>query len=397
MKRNTEVIEKLIEAGILLYIVLMFLTKAEGVRNTVLFGSFFLFLISHRRNHIIELLRESITKVYLVFISVILLSIIISIDPLYSLMSSKNEPLKGLILFLMISTTLDSEEKAKRICAAFSVAAAILAATAFYSYFAKDTSLLKPTVFYMHLWHGHFARNLCITLPFAAALVLKYRDRAIKVPLLILLAASSLGLILSTSRTPYIAFIAMLILWLFFLSRRAQHRNKIIALVVMAFIAINTIALFSSPALRTRVMSIKREIRTMHNRADAWLAITDAIREKPVLGWGYGKRLVLREEPYEHTSHTPPTINPHNTFLGVTFASGLVGLLSYISILIYSSLICISRIYKSESNSFSTVVLLAALSVIVGNFYINAMTADVSFKELSIILGIVASYKNNAS
>ena len=83
MGKKYETIDKIIAAEIYLYIIFMFVTKGEAIRNILIFSSFILWLttLKYRKNK--QILVEPVSILFWLFMITILLSVVFSIEPLY--------------------------------------------------------------------------------------------------------------------------------------------------------------------------------------------------------------------------------------------------------------------------------------------------------------------------
>jgi len=114
-----------------------------------------------------------------------------------------------------------------------------------------------------------------------------------------------------------------------------------------------------------------------------------AIKERPVLGWGYGASLYRRDEPFKNTIYkkAPQTKKGiHNVFLRIMFHQGIVGLISYIFIIFTA----VTTFWKEafRTKGVSSYMLIACVAVLVSNYILHAMLADVELIHLGVVLGL---------
>ncbi|MEW6002431.1 MAG: O-antigen ligase family protein [Nitrospirota bacterium] len=386
-----KIMDVAVQYGIFAYIVIMFFTKGEGIKNILLYGSFILWLFSLRWRRLTDLWKEPIVVLFLIYVSACFLSVFTSVDPFFSLNAMRGVFLKGLVLFPVLSTSFNSEGKLKGLAIAFTFSVAILILAGYYSYFNKHIIEFKPDITFLHLWHNQFARYINSSLPFVFVIFIFLRRRSFKILLGILIILSILGLILSTSRGGYAALVSMTIIWLLFLTRGRKIDLKRQSVYFLCFLVIvSTLMLVTSPAVKQRL--ITRE--SIKQRLEVWIPAIEAIKSRPLFGWGFGPKMIRREEPYLHTDYRPPKRGAHNTFLMIAFTQGLVGLISYLSLLVYGAISCWRNARARDTRLFKSYVLIATLSVIVGNYLIHSLFELVSFTGLSIVLGIAVASKN---
>lgn len=388
----TRYLDTAIVYGICLYIAIMFLSKGEGIRNILLYGSFFLWFFVIKKSTFKKFVKEPITILYIIFAIICQFSVFYSIDPLDSLNALRENFIKSIVLFPIIATIFNSEKKIKRMIFAFVISALLIVINGYITYFTTDISIFKPNTKAVHLWHNQFARYLNTYLPFIFSLLILSRNRIYKYLLLCLLIFSVLGLILSTSRGGYISFLAITVIWTVFLIKENKpHLKKIAALLLLSCSLITVISLATVPKIRERLTAVE----SINERVNVWIPVIEAIKQRPLSGWGFGSEIIKKEEPYLKTPYEAPDIGMHNTFLKIAFTTGIVGLGSYLCLLIYTAFFCWKNAVKEKKQSFKSYIFVSVFSVIVGNYFFHSMTEVVSFLLLSIILGIAVTTKNS--
>jgi len=84
LEKRFGTIDKIIEAGLYLFIFFLFLTKGEGIRNVLLYSNFILWLATLRQRENLHILREPAALLYWGFMISTFLSAVFSIDIRYS-------------------------------------------------------------------------------------------------------------------------------------------------------------------------------------------------------------------------------------------------------------------------------------------------------------------------
>jgi O-antigen ligase len=388
MNRKHEIIDRIMEHGIYLYIFFMFLAKGEGIRNILIFGNFILWVFTARQRKNIYLLKEPVSIFFWTYLAVIPFSVIFSIDPLYSFLQLKSAPLKSALLFPVIATVMADEEKLKKAILVGFFTAILLVVAGYYSYIFYDIQLLKPNTWLVHLWHGKFARALCIYLSLSFILFLIWEKFAARIFLAVTFFISVIALILSTSRTGVAAFIGIIIVWVLYLSRsRGYDFRKITASMSLIFLTAVTLLYFLAPDVRRRIEMLPNDLLTFNERAEVWFPAVHAIADKPLTGWGYGKGIFNMEEPYEKIPYkAPPEKGPHNSFLKVLFHQGIIGLIPY-TLMIFVPITVFWK-YAFRTTGIGSCVLVACVSILVGNYIVQAMTSDLKLYYFSVVLGL---------
>jgi O-antigen ligase len=403
MSKKHEIIDKIIEYGIYLYIFLMFLAKGEGIRNILIFGGFALWLFNLKFRKNIYLLTSPISKLFWIYLGTILLSAIFSIEPLFSFISLKDEPLKSALLFPIIATVMADEEKLKKAIHVSFFSALLIVLAGYYSYIFHDMTLLKPDTFLVHAWHNKFARYLCTLLSLSFILYFIWRKPGLKIFLTIFFLISFVALMLSTSRAGIAAFMSIVIIWSLYLSKKYNYNlKKVLSSILIIFMVLGALFYFSVPNFRTRINSLQDA--TFNERTEIWISAVHAIAKRPVQGWGYGNpvhaiakrpvqgwgygnRIFHIEEPYRKTPYeSPPEKGPHNSFIKVLFHQGITGLIPY-TLMILTAITFFWK-YAFRTTGIRSYTLVSCASILIGNYILHAMLASPKLIYLSVILGL---------
>ncbi len=401
MKKKYEIVDRIIEYSVYLYIVLMFLSKGESIRNIIVFGTFTLWLMSLKHRENLYLLKGPVAKLCWLYVGTLFISAILSIDPLYSLSEFKGEPRKFLLLFPVIATVMANPHGLKRVVYVCVFTSLLIVSLGYYSFIAHDLFLLKPDVPLMHVWHNKFAKYLNTLLPFAFILFFIWKKRWHRALLFSIFAISVIALILSTSRGGYLAFVSMAVIWALFLAKtKGYHFKKLLMRMLALSLVVLALSWVVFPVVQNRLASLSIDIRDANGRIVAWDAAMESVRQKPLLGWGYGKKIFHRNDVFENTKFkTRPVYrnrmvfdDPHNTFLSVLFHQGIVGLITYVSLIVLSV-----RVFWKEAlmaSGMKSYILVACVSILVGNYIVHSMFTLLRLQDLAVVLGLGLAAKN---
>lgn len=394
------IIDRIIEVGVYLYIIFMFLSKGEAIRNILLFGNFGLWLLTLKQRRNLYLLKQPLFFLFLAFLGSTILSAVFSINTKYSFSQLENEPLKALLLFPVLSTILADEKRLIRITYVCLFTALLILLNGYYSYIFHDIPMLKADTWLMHVWHNKFSSYLNTLLPFLFILYFIWKKPAPRIFLTVFFFFAILALILNTTRTGLLAFVIMGLIWAVFLDRSKRYNlTKAFIGLAAGILLVVSVAWFTSPYVRERVVQTRSDLATFNNRTIGWTSAIYAFSQRPLFGWGYGKLIFHQDEPFENTpiKKHPPIDDPHNTFLMVLFHQGIAGIIPYVLLI----LIAIYSFWKGafRGQSIASYILIACVSVIVGNFIAYSLFNPVKFHYLAVILafGIAAKSLNEDS
>lgn len=399
MGKKYEVIDEIIAGGVYLYIAFMFMSKGESIRNILIFGNFTLWLLTlkHRKN--LRLLTSPVSILFWTFAGITVCSVLFSIDPLYSFLSLRNDPLKPALLFAVIATVMSDRKRLERVVYVSFFTALFIVLISYYSYFFHDIYMLRPDIALMNTGptgHNRFARDLTTLLPFMLPLYFLWdKNKSLKALILISLIISVFAIVLSTSRGGYVAFISMVFVSAVYLSRkRGYNLLKLISGLIAATLVLGILSWSSFPNVRERMSRIEEELPTFNLRTEAWEPAFYAIKERPLVGWGHGDNIFHMNEPYKNTpykKYPPPKSEvsprgPHNTFVKLLFHQGLMGTIPYLLLIVIAIKVFWREALKERGTS--SYVLAASVAVIIGNYILNSMLADVQFRSLAVVLGL---------
>ncbi|MCK5512802.1 MAG: O-antigen ligase family protein [Thermodesulfovibrionia bacterium] len=394
MKTKYEIIDRIIEYGIYLYIIFMFLTKGEGIRNIVIFGNFglWLFTIKYRKN--LYLLKEPVSLLFWLFLGIIVFSVIFSIDPFYSLLELGSAPRKAILLFPVITTVMAEEKKLKRVVYVSLFTAVGIVLIAYYSYFFHGFTI-KINTQLMYVWNNKFAGYLNTLLSFSFILYFIWKKPGLKALLTFTFVISIFALILSTSRGGYLAFFSIAVIWAIYISKTKDYNFiKIISVSMAVITLVGALSWFSIPYVKERISKTAEDVYTLNERTVAWKASIYAFRQRPLFGWGYGKQIFHKDEPFKNTPFKKrpyyrdlhPFDDPHNIFIKFLFHQGIIGFISYVFLI----LIAIKVFWKEafKTTGIKSYVLVACVSVIIGFYIFHSMLTIFQLHYLAVILGL---------
>jgi O-antigen ligase len=393
MKKNIEIINRVIEYEIYLYIIFMFLTKGEAIRNILIFSSFGLWLATLRHRENTYILKHPVALLFWGFIGTILFSVVFSIDPLYSFKSLRGSPLKSVMMFCLLSTVLCDERRLKRVAYLTFPILVFTISVGYYSYFAYDLPLMKPVTSLRHAWHARFAMDINALLPFALVLLFMAKDFGYRALLTITTLAGISCVILSTSRGGMASFLCIVGIWLIYFVKKSQVNIKIILAGAAVILVLSAGIITSSSNITQRLSAFGKDIKTLHERTEIWTPLISAAVHKPLFGWGYGSDIFSMDKPFENTPGKkapvhikPPFRNPHNSFLQIFFHQGIAGLIPYILLLVAATVYFWRGAYRTAG--FQSYVLMACASIMVGTFLVSSIVENPHLTDLTFILGI---------
>ncbi len=396
IKDRLDLVDRILEYAIYIYIVFMFLSKGEGIRNILLYGGFGLWLLTirYRENRFI-ITRNPVFKVYWIYIASVILSAIFSIDPSYSFRELLSDPLKGTIILCLFSTVLADKLRIERAIWVMFTMLVFTISIGYYSYFAYDLPLMKPDTTLRHAWHNRFAIDLNTLMSFSFALMLHKRNsKALLIFISGVLLWGISALILSSSRAGLVSFFVISLTWVVFSILKKTLLKKYILIIIPVVIIVFVITLLFAPSfVKNRFYRLKNDISTFNSRTSVWKPLMESVKSRPVFGWGYGSRVFKSDIPFQKTKYkrAPVTINesfrnPHNTFLKVLFHQGAFGMFSYV-VLIIVFILYLWHPHQIRSD-LAGYIIVSSVGILIGTYILQSMVASLSLIDITPILGL---------
>ncbi len=133
----------------------------------------------------------------------------------------------------------------------------------------------------------------------------------------------ALALLFTLTRGVWVAYIVVLL-------TLAAIRGGRVTLVAGGAVVLFGLALaFTSPGVWERAR-YAFDLRTNFARSQIWQANLDMVRDRPLLGWGYGNYKRFRDAYYQRYPQVDTTAHAHNNFLQMAVDAGVIGLAAFV-------------------------------------------------------------------
>lgn len=399
LQRKFEILDRVIEAGVYLFIFFLFLTKGEGIRNILLFSNFSLWLVTLRYRKNRSILIEPVPLLYGGFIISVLISVVFSIDILYSFKELEGDFLKSLLFFPVLSTVLSDKKRLKRFVYVSIFLLIFIVSNGFYSYLVYNMPVMMSETPLRHAFHNRFAIDLNTFLPFLFALFLISKKKTSRILLSTIIMITIIAIIMSASRGGFAAFLFTFFVWLIYSFKKRANLLPVIGGIIIVFICSGILSFFFIEGVKERLLRTKHDYVSINKRVNAWIPLLYSVKERPVFGWGYGNEIFRMDLPFEKTPFKESPYkkdievrDPHNNFLGVLFNQGIVGFILYLALLIIAT-----KTFWSNANSpcnLKNYILISCTSVLIGTYFIHGLSEVLKFRYLTLILGIGIAAQN---
>ena len=260
-----------------------------------------------------------------------------------------------LIFFCMVNT-IHSQEQARRILKAMLITCGLVCAYGLYGYYT-GIAILDGRLVATFEYHSRIAKYISLLLPIAVCIFLWYKDIMSRLFLALLIILCSFSLVLTMSRTSWIAILITML----FVGFAVQ--KKLLMVIVIGVCAL-LIFILPSKFIKhaktvTQVDKFFASKKILGERLLCWKASIAMIQDHPLLGIGpgkknfrdafqlYGGKIKEAEKQIkkEKTSVQPKEIktrkkslvkgveklsHAHNIFLHIWVETGIVGLLAFL-------------------------------------------------------------------
>lgn len=232
-------------------------------------------------------------------------------------------------------------------------------------------------------------------------------EKEYKLLLLFLMAMNFVTLIFSKTRAAWFGFIiGLAIFFLFLFSKKSGlslKTKRIILLSILTFLVIFLIVVLNvekfplrNNILFQRFFSIFN-ISSLDSRFFVWQIAFESWKKSPIFGWGPELFGFLFDKGYKKEYF--PSIGeiyfdyPHNKYLGIIFESGIIGLLSYLSIFISVFYFLFKSLKEFSLDKKKTFIIFSLFSFLAVYLAQNIFTFDTI--AIYFILFLILGFINN--
>jgi putative inorganic carbon (HCO3(-)) transporter len=333
-----------------------------------------------------RLIRTPISLPILAFVVMALISTVFSMNRWYSIRELRGEILKQILLFVMVANTMRTEKQIRNMLVGLFAGALYMSIVGIVGYYTGWTVYEGRTIsWYSNKSYTSLGCYLAINAALVLAIVYFERNRSRIFWLLFMTAIFVWCILLTFTRGVWIALgIAGSFL--------SVARKKFIGLLVLAMM-IFSLAYFPN-SFRERFISIA-DLRNypvpgaiLSDRVLSWKSALDMIRDRPLIGIGYGPKLFEGVYPrYLYPGAKEPMAYAHNLFLDITVQMGIPGLIIFLWLIASFFRGAIATFRKLSSSFLRAVVLGSITGVLI--LLLNGLVSLLLFKELGLLIFIL--------
>ena len=310
--------------------------------------------------------------------------------------------LKILILYFIVVHLVNTRLRVSILVSLLVPLGAIVAAYAFYLETRGIGSNVIEGAMRVVSFEGnpnYLALSLAMLVPLLFGLLIIQRSKIMKIILVSFLILFSIVIILTYSRSGFLAFVIVLILTVkkFFVGK-----NRILLFSILA-IAVSAFLLYAPPQFYERLESIiNLEEPSIVGRLDVYRVAIMIILRHPIIGIGLGSYSFAEE--YFNIAITIPDITnkvmvwAHNVFLEIGAKAGIIALIFFVLLIFYAlkDIKESQKIFAEKKDNFLLVISQSLEVSIVGYFIFAMFATSLTLKIFWILLAMTAALRQVA-
>jgi len=383
------------EYGIYLYIFLSLFDMGEGLRTIGLYGALTGWIILAFFPKRITIPVNILVYSFFLYIASTILSAFFSIEPSYSVKALKGDVLKSTVTFLIISSFFNTKmliRISKVICAS----GLIILAFGLHSLLLGRTGFYTSENIFLSLDKNEFGFFVGLFSPFLIMFFVKSNTKLEKRIWGLSSLWGILGTIFSASRAAVGNIFAALGIWAIFLLKKEHLKKTFMVIIIILVFIITTFSFWPEP-VKKHILLTPVHLRTFTFRTYFfWEPAIEAVKKRPLFGWGYGNKIYRDERPFENTEKPNWALRGglHSTFISILFHQGIFGLISYLFLLLSTTFLLFKMAIKERDEK--KLLALALLSIIVGSAFVNSSLLSIPLKRIAPILGMSSALLRNS-
>ncbi|KMW71830.1 ligase [Photorhabdus luminescens subsp. luminescens] len=382
-----------------IYIALVYLPDITRYKNLVivLIGITALTYLVTDFRQVMRSIRSSLFLSIMLFLVAMFYSVAISVDPALSFQEMNKPILNGLLLFsFTFPVVLYKENKesiAKMILYSFAIGMLAICLTDIGKYIINYNKGEMP---FTNFNHREFSYGFIFYFPVLLCTWALWKKHTL-VSWLILFVASAISLFLLLGTLARGAWVAVAVITAFIIIINREWKLTIIASLILSFsVALSHTTIIANENTKLLFWKLTQTDSSHRYQNGTQGAALELILENPIKGYGYGNKVyhkVYNERAVDYPDWIYRTsIGPHNIFLALWFAGGIIGLMTTL-LMTFSALYTGSHII-SRNNGVIKQASIILLTGFIGLFIVRGAFENTYINEIGILFGLmIALYK----
>jgi O-antigen ligase len=409
------VTESIMYGSLFTYISVLLFPHTNSIREIAFWLAFVFWLMSRFNKKTALLPLNHINIALLIFVFIGFIASVTGPGPLENVRNFKSDLLIPAVLFFIIATEFDSEQKIKGLLYVMTISSAVYALFTL----AEFSGYGLP-----YLWAdvkgAEFAWKMekSLYFPVVLGIFLLIKSRLLKSVLIIFALFELVFIMAGRAFSVLLGVIPVFLLWMVF-AKPVKYRLWMLAIILILLSVFAGLVYYQRdhPAIAEyknkyeKIKDISQEFKKdsgLTDRIALWRAGADIVKERPLLGYGWGenkyKELVRRadfdakwktERPYVYALMHMISRRPHNIFIDLAIQSGLLGVVSFLLFLAAYVVHVIKSLIQRNSGAtrnFLAIIIGGVISIFMISNLLNSEFGNVSGKVFFIILGAGAAW-----
>lgn len=367
-------LDRLIEGGILLFILLFPVKKfmvSQDVISVVKWMALYiplgLWILKMFIRRDFSLVRTPIDRPILLYTVVVIASVLYSIDRIETVAGIRGSYIKAMVIYFVILNNFRTLPKVKRVAMTFAISFLLTIGIGFYNYGIGQYNSAGGITAFENKHHNIMGIILGGSFPFLLLTFSVAKKSIWKGTAVILILLGLFAIFMTLSRATWAGAVFTFLIW-------GMHQNwkaMLSALILFLFV----LFLFGPDSVAQRFALLETQMSTMSGRTPIWGVAIKQVKERPLLGYGYGMNIF--EKVYEEgRTHQPGeegnVPHEHNLFLSLLIQNGIIGMALYFWIFM-GALVLIYKMTQSIAPGLDRDILIVIFSGMVGEYFIHAM------------------------
>ena len=381
--RSLQFWDSVLVALVSLYALGLWIHGVTWMEKVGLYGAMMIALFNGRWRHTLPWLRHPLLLLLLALILWLTCSAFWSLNPSETIKAVKASFKEYFLIFPPLMYLLLDNRRRQLLAKLLAWSGVVIAAINGAQYVRE--LLTDPSLLYYIKGHREWAHPLVICIPFALAQLRLSKGKTSAFWLAVLVVESFM-VIGSGARAAWLSLFAVFALW----GCLEFNRRQIIGAATVGCV----LAVLGYLALPPTIVKdrLAQGADTSHRTTGTWGPTIDMMRDRPVLGYGYGRPIYdaefNRRAPNEDAWSLKKSIGPHSIYLYTGFGGGLVALAGLLTL-------CTGTIgYGLQGTLRATslddrLLALAATSAFLGYFVTRGAFESVRWSPFIILLLII--------
>lgn len=367
-------IDRMIEGGILLFIFLFpvkgFIVSQDVIsiaKWMALYIPLGLWILKMFIRRDFSLVRTPIDRPILLYTVVVIASVLYSIDRIETVAGIRGSYIKAIVLYLVILNNFQTPGKVKRLAMTFLISFVLTIGIGFFNYQFGQYNIIGGITAFENKHHNIMGKILGGSFPFLLLTFSIAKKPIWKGAAIVLILVGLFGIFMTLSRATWAGAVLAFLIW-------GMHQNWK-AMVAALVLFLLTLFSFGPESVAERLALLETQRSTMSGRTPIWRVAIEQVKERPLLGYGYG--LNIFEKVYEEgRTHQPgeegSVPHEHNLFLSLLIQNGIIGTALYLWIFI-GALVLVYKMTQSMSAGWDRDILVVIFSGMIGEYFIHAL------------------------